>query len=204
MGTCLLQDEKSVYFASNRSAEGLCGNRDWVISSCMGHGEVSPLLVCKPLYIWNRPETIRSYSIQKPQSSNPRLQRILIRTFPYHFTLCYIPGITNQLANCLSRLGGQKDTIKLTKLYLYQITNQLCARSDSLNKMSVHTSRWWTCLVKTHYNARLTKLNQTSASGVTTILDFQRGTYCWRGFNLERYQNCHSSKETWSHTKGDT
>ena len=49
----------------------------------------------------------------------------------------YIPGATNQLANCLSRLGGLKDTIKLPKLYLYQITNQLNARSDSLQKLRV-------------------------------------------------------------------
>ena len=61
-----------------------------------------------------------------------RLKRILIQTFSYHFIVYYIPGVTNQLANCLSRLG-QKDTIKLPKLHLYQITNQLCARSDSLN-----------------------------------------------------------------------
>ena len=42
--------------------------------------------------------------------ATPRLQRILIRTFPYNFTVCYILGVTNQLANCLSRLGTQKDT----------------------------------------------------------------------------------------------
>ena len=49
----------------------------------------------------------------------------------------YIPGLTNQLVNCLSRLGSQKDTIKLPKLYLYQITSQLSVRSDSLNQLRV-------------------------------------------------------------------
>ena len=71
--------------------------------------------------------------------ATPRLQRILIRTFPYHFTVHYIPGATNQLANCLSRLGGHKDTIKLPKHHLYQITNQLSARSDSLHQLRVST-----------------------------------------------------------------
>ena len=47
----------------------------------------------------------------------------------------YIPGLTNQLADCLSQLGQQKDTIKLPKLHLYQITKQLSARSDSLNQL---------------------------------------------------------------------
>ena len=49
----------------------------------------------------------------------------------------YIPGLTNQLADCMSRLSGQKDTIKLPKLYLCQITSQLSTRSDSLNQLRV-------------------------------------------------------------------
>ena len=49
----------------------------------------------------------------------------------------YIPGMTNWLADCLFRLGSQKDTIKIPKLYLYQITSQLSARSDSLNQLRV-------------------------------------------------------------------
>ena len=39
------------------------------------------------------------------------------------------------MADCLSRVGGQKDTIKLTKLNLYQITSQLSTRSDSLHQL---------------------------------------------------------------------
>ena len=83
-------------------------------------------------------EVILSKSINQ---ETPRLQRILIRTFPYHFRVCYIPGPTNQLANCLSQLGGQKDTMNLPKLHLYQITNQLSARSDSLNQLRVATQK---------------------------------------------------------------
>ena len=67
-----------------------------------------------------------------------QLQRILIQTFPYHFTVCHIPGPMNQFADCLSRLGNQKDNIKLPKLYMYQITSQLKARSDTLNQL--HTA----------------------------------------------------------------
>ena len=46
--------------------------------------------------------------------------------------LRYIPHVTNQLADCLSWLGGQKDTTKLPKLFIHQITSQLYTRSDSL------------------------------------------------------------------------
>ena len=68
-----------------------------------------------------------------------RLQRILIRTFPYHFKVCYIPGLTNQLADCLSHLGGQEDTIKLPLLHLYQIRKQLSTRNDNLNQFRLAT-----------------------------------------------------------------
>ena len=101
----------------------------------MGHGEVSSLLVRKLLHIRNRPEAIRSYLTKSLNQATPRLQRILIRTFPYHFTVHYMPGITNQFTDCLSRLEGQKDTIKLLKCHVYQITKQLSARSDSLNQL---------------------------------------------------------------------
>ena len=47
----------------------------------------------------------------------------------------YISGLTIQLADCLSHLYGQKDAIKLPTLYAFQITNQLCARSNSLQKI---------------------------------------------------------------------
>ena len=39
----------------------------------------------------------------------------------------------------MSQLGGQKDTIKLPKLCAYQITNQLCARSNSLQQIRIAT-----------------------------------------------------------------
>ena len=71
--------------------------------------------------------------------ATPRLQRILIRTFPYTFTMRYIPGMTNQLLDCLSCLGEQKDSIKLPKLHVNQITKQLPASCDSLQQLRLVT-----------------------------------------------------------------
>ena len=71
--------------------------------------------------------------------ATPRLQRILLKTVPSHFTLHYIPGLTNRLADCLSGLGSQKYTTKLPKLYAYQIISQLCVRSDSLQQIRIAT-----------------------------------------------------------------
>ena len=50
-----------------------------------------------------------------------------------------MPWLTNQLADSLYQMGGQKDTIRLPKLHLYQITNQLSARSDSLIQFRLAT-----------------------------------------------------------------
>ena len=69
----------------------------------------------------------------------PRIQQILIRTFTYHFTVRYIPGVTNQVAGQLSQLGGQKDTIKLPKLHIHHIISQLYARNDSLQDIRLAT-----------------------------------------------------------------
>ena len=44
-------------------------------------------------------EAILSKSLNQ---ATPRLQRILIRTFPYHFIVKYISSSNNQLAACLS------------------------------------------------------------------------------------------------------
>ena len=77
-------------------------------------------------------ETILSRSLNQAML---HLQRILIRTFPYNFTVRYLPGLKNQLADCLSQVGGLKDSIKLAKLCVYQITSQLNARGDSLPQL---------------------------------------------------------------------
>ena len=70
-------------------------------------------------------EAILSRSLNQ---ATPRLQCILIRTLPYKFTARYILGPKNQLADCLSRLGYQKDSIKLPRLHVHQISQQLPAQ----------------------------------------------------------------------------
>ena len=47
--------------------------------------------------------------------------------------------IDQPASRLLSQLGGPKDTIKLQKLHAYWITNQLCARSDSLRDIRIAT-----------------------------------------------------------------
>ena len=76
-------------------------------------------------------ETVLARSLNQ---ATPRLQRILIRTMPYNFTVHYLPGLKNQLADCLSRVGRLQDS-QVAKVSIYQITSHLNARSDSLQQL---------------------------------------------------------------------
>ena len=138
LGACLLQNEKPVYFASKALTEMQKGYVaieleslavTWAMEKfhhSLYRNQFTLETDQKPL------EAILSKSLNQ---ATPRLQRILIRTFPYNFKIRYIPGPTNQIADCLSRLGVQKDSISLPKLQINQITSQLRAREDSLHKI---------------------------------------------------------------------
>ena len=138
LGACLLEDEKPVYFASKALMEAQHGYVAieleslavaWVMEKFHHFLYGNHFLFetdHKPL------ETILSRSLNQ---ATPRLQRIIIRTFPYNFSMHYLPGLKNQLADCLSTVGGLQDSIKLPKLTVYQITSQLNARSDSLQQL---------------------------------------------------------------------
>ena len=138
LGACLLQDEKPIYFASKALTETQRGYVAIEIESLAIAWTVEKfhhfLYGChftletdqKPL------EAILSRSLNQ---ATPRLQFILISTLPYNFTVCYIPGPKNQLADFLSRLGEQKDAIKLPKLHIYQTSQQLPAGSDKLQEL---------------------------------------------------------------------
>ena len=105
----------------------------------MGNGKFHHFLYASHFILERDQKLLEAILSKSINQATPRLNRILIRTFPYNFTVHYIPGLSNQLADCLSQLRGQKDTIKLPKLYAYKITNQLCARSDSLNHIRIAT-----------------------------------------------------------------
>ena len=138
LGVCLLQNEKPVYFASKALTETQKSYVAieleslavaWVMEKFhhfLYGNEFTLETDQKPL------EAILSKSLNQ---ATPRLQRILIRTFLYNFKIRYIPGLTNQIADCLSRLGVQKDSISLPKLQVNQITSQLKAWDDSLHRI---------------------------------------------------------------------
>ena len=90
-------------------------------------------------------ETILAKSLTE---ATPQLQQLLICSLPYDFTVQYIKGSTNQLADCLSRLGCQKDKIQLPKLKVHAITSQLPATAKRLNHIHTETAHDELALLK--------------------------------------------------------
>ena len=138
LGAYLLQNEKPVYFASKALTEMKKG----YVAIELGSIAVAWVMEKFHHFLYGNESTLETN--QKPlevipskslNQATPRPQRILIRTFPYHFKIKYIPGATNHVADCLSRLGVQKDSISLPKLHINQITSQLKAKSDSLHNI---------------------------------------------------------------------
>ena len=121
LGVCLLQ-EQPVYFASKTLTEAQKGYVAIELESlavAWAMEKFNHFLYASHFILETDQKPLEAILTKSLNQVSPRLQRILIRTFPYYFTVCYIPSLTNQLADCLSQLGGQKDTIKLPKLHVY-------------------------------------------------------------------------------------
>ena len=140
LGACLLQDGKLVYFASKALTEAQKGyvaiENEW-LAVAWAMEKFHHFLYVSHFILETDQKLLEAILFKSLNQATPRLQCILIRNFAYKFTARYILGITNQLADCLSYLGGQKDSIKLSKLQIYQITSHLNARSDSLQEIRV-------------------------------------------------------------------
>ena len=125
LGACLLQDDKPIYFTIKALTKTQRGYVAIKIESLAVSWAVEKfhhfLYGCHFILETDQepPEAILSRSLNQV---TPQLQCILIRTLPYNFTIRYIPSPKNLLADCLSRLGNQEDTIKLPKLHVYNIT----------------------------------------------------------------------------------
>ena len=142
LGACLLQDQKPVYFTSKVLTETQCGYVAIEIESlavAWAMEKFHHFLYASHFILETDQKPLEAILSKSLNQAMPRLQRILIRTFPYTFTVRYIRGMTNQLAYCLSHLGDQKDSIKLPKLHINQITKQLPARCDSLQQLRMAT-----------------------------------------------------------------
>ena len=118
LSTCLLQDEKPVYFASKALTEAQKGYVAIELKSLAVAWTMEKFhhfLYGNHFLLETDQKTLETILSRSLNQATPRLQRILIRTFPYNFKVHYVPGLKNQLADCLSRVGGCQDSNKLPK-----------------------------------------------------------------------------------------
>ena len=105
LDTCLLQDQKLVYFASKVLTETQLGYIAIEIKSlavAWAMEKFHHFLYANHFILETDQKPLEAILSKSLNQATPRLQRILIRTFPYNFTVCYIPGATNLLADWLS------------------------------------------------------------------------------------------------------
>ena len=132
---CLLQEEKAVYFASKALTEAQKGCVAIEIESltvAWAMENFHHFLYASHFILGTDQKPLEAILSKSWYQATSRIQWILIRTFAYHFTVRYTPGVTNQLADYLSWLVGQKDSIKPPKLHIHQIISQFHARGDSV------------------------------------------------------------------------
>ena len=86
-------------------------------------------------------KSLESILARSLNEATPRLQRLLIKASAYDFSVEYIPGPTNQVADCLSQLGCIKDNIVLPKLRVNAITQQLSNPDDVIQDIRLETAK---------------------------------------------------------------
>ena len=104
LGACLLQDQKPVYFASKALTETQRGYVAIEIESLVvvwAMEKFHHFLYASHFILETDQKPLEAILSKSLNQATPRLQRILIRTFPYTFTVRYIPRMTNQLCRLL-------------------------------------------------------------------------------------------------------
>ena len=108
LGACLLQEQKPMFFASKALTETQHGYMAIEIESlavAWAMEKFHHFLYASHFILETDQKPLEAILSKSLNQATPRLQRILIRTFPYTFTVRYIPGMTNQLARLLVSFG---------------------------------------------------------------------------------------------------
>ena len=141
LGACLLQNQKHVYFTSRALSETQKGYVAIELKSlavAWAMEKFHHFLYSNKFLLDTDQKPLEAILSKSLNQATPRLQHILIRTFPYHFKVRYIPGLTKPCGQIVyPDWDSKKDTISLPKLHVNQITSQLKARSDSLQNLQI-------------------------------------------------------------------
>ena len=108
LGACLPEDQKLVYFASKALTEtqrGYVAIEIKLLTVAWAMEKFPHFLYPSHFILEMDQKPFEAILSKNLNYAIPSLQRILFRTFPYNFTMHYIPGVTNQLADCLFLIG---------------------------------------------------------------------------------------------------
>ena len=144
LGAVLLQEGHPVYFASKAlhdAEQGYVAIELEALAVAWSMEKFHHFLYASHFMLETDQKPLEAILAKSLNQATPRMQRLLLRTFPYDFTVKYIEGPTNQLADCLSRLGCLKDRIVLPKLQVHAITSQVRANSDKLQEIRLETAQ---------------------------------------------------------------
>ena len=138
LGACLLQCGHPVYFGSKALKDSQKGYvaielEALVVSWAME--KFHHFLYATKFVLETDQKPLETILAKSLNAATPCLQRILIKTFAYDFTVKYLPGEHNLLADCLSRLGCLQDKIRLPRLKVHLVTARLSATSDKLQQI---------------------------------------------------------------------
>ena len=101
LGACLLQNQKPVYFASRALSDTQKGYVTIELESlavAWAMEKFHHFLHGNKFVLETDQKPLEVILLKSLNQATPRLQCILIRTFPYHFKVRYIPGLTNHVA----------------------------------------------------------------------------------------------------------
>ena len=102
----MLQEENPVYFASKTLTNAQKGYVAIGIESLAVAWPMEKFhhfLYASYVILETDQKPLEAILSNSDNPATPRSQWIMIRTIGYHFTVRYIPGVTNQLADCSSR-----------------------------------------------------------------------------------------------------
>ena len=104
LGACLIQEEKPVYFTGKALTEAQRGYVAIELESlavAWAMEKFHHFLYANHFILETDQKTLEIILSRTLNQVTLHLQRILIRTFLYNFTVWYLPGLKNQLAECL-------------------------------------------------------------------------------------------------------
>ena len=142
LGAMLLQDGHPVYFASKALTQverGYVAIELEALAASWSMEKFHHFLYASHFTLEMDQKPLEVIISKSLNSATPRLQRLLIRTFAYNFTVRYIKGENNQLADCLSHLGCMKDKISLPKLKINFTESHLHAKQDTMQEICLET-----------------------------------------------------------------